>query len=130
MKRSVVFDSGAVIAAERNNPRVWAILNAAYESRSAVVMPATVIAETWRGPRTHPLAAKFLASMNQFPTLDASAAKRTGALLVGGGSITDANVVDVAIRAAPAVVVTSDPHDIRALLRTAASSADVQIQNL
>jgi hypothetical protein len=102
VKRTVVFDSGAVIAAERNDRRIWAILAAAEASRSAVMLPATVIAETWRGTKT----------------------------LAGGGSITDANVVDVAIHAAPAVVVTSDPHDIRALLKSSASSADVQIRGL
>jgi len=130
MRRTVVFDSGAVIAAERNDERIRAIMFAARESRTVVLLPSMVLAETWRGRATHPLAAKFLASMDRFPALDATAAKRAGALLTEGGSIADANVVDVAIRSAPAVVVTSDPRDIRALLRIAASSADVQIRNL
>jgi hypothetical protein len=76
---TIVLDSGAVIASERNDARFAALLAAARKKRVSMLLPATVVAETWRGPSTHPRAARLLGSIDGFPELNLSASKSGGA---------------------------------------------------
>jgi fructose/tagatose bisphosphate aldolase len=77
----IVLDSGAIIASERNDPLIAAILKAARKNRSPVIVPASVVAETWRGPTTHPRASQLFGSIDAFPELSETSARRVGALL-------------------------------------------------
>ena len=124
---TIVLDSGAVIASERNDARFAALLAAARKKRVSMLLPATVVAETWRGPSTHPRAARLLGSIDGFPELDLSAARRAGALLARSGTaaIVDGNVVDVAIAMRPSTIVTSDPGDVIELLQAAGISHEL-----
>jgi hypothetical protein len=117
----IVLDSGAIIASERNDPTLAAILKAARKNRTPILVPATVVAETWRGPSTHARAAHLFGSVDGFPELKEQSARQVGALLALSktAAIVDGNVVAVAIALRPATIVTSDVHDVTHLLKSA-----------
>ncbi len=118
MTRTIVLDSGALIAVERNNTKVVSLLKASRERNATVLIPAGAIAEAWRGGRQANLA-RLLNAAHDIPALDAEAAKRIGVAIAscsGRGTAIDASVVDVALRNIPALILTSDPEDIGNLL--------------
>ena len=117
----IILDSGAIIASERNDPRLAAILKAARKNRTPILVPATVVAETWRGPSPHARAAHLFGSVDGFPELNEQSARRVGALLAISqtAAIVDGNVVAIAIALRPATIVTSDVHDVTHLLQSA-----------
>lgn len=106
----LVYDTGALIAAERDDRRLWALHARALARGVLPVVPATVVAEAWRGGR-QPSLARLLHGC-QLEPLDAERAKRSGRLLntVSVG-VTDATVVEAATRHRAAVV-TSDRADV------------------
>jgi hypothetical protein len=115
----IILDSGAIIASENNDPTLAALLKAARKTRTPILVPATVVAETWRGPSTHPRTASLFGSVDGFPELNEKSARQVGALLATSktAAIVDGNVV--AIAQPPATIVTSDVNDITHLLRSA-----------
>jgi predicted nucleic acid-binding protein len=117
----IILDSGAIIASERNDPTLAAILKAARKNRTPILVPATVVAETWRGPSTHARAAHLFGSVDGFPELNEQSARHVGALLAisNTAAIVDGNVVAIAIALRPATIVTSDVHDVTHLLKSA-----------
>jgi predicted nucleic acid-binding protein len=117
----IILDSGAIIASERNDPTMAAILKAARKNRTPILVPATVVAETWRGPSTHARVAHLFGSVDGFPELNEQSARHVGALLAISktAAIVDGNVVAIAIAVRPATIVTSDVHDVTHLLKSA-----------
>jgi hypothetical protein len=117
----IILDSGAIIASERNDPTLAAILKAARKNRTPILVPATVVAETWRGPSTHARTAHLFGSVDGFPELNEQSARQVGALLAVSktAEIVDGNVVAIAIALRPATIVTSDVHDVAHLLKSA-----------
>lgn len=117
----IILDSGAIIASENNDPTLAALLKAARKNRTPILVPATVVAETWRGTSTHPRAASLFGSIDGFPELNENSARQVGALLALSktAAIVDGNVVAIAIARPPATIVTSDMNDITHLLRSA-----------
>jgi hypothetical protein len=117
----IILDSGAIIASERNDPTLAAILKAARKNRTPILVPATVVAETWRGPRTHARTAHLFGSVDVFPELNEQSARQVGSLLAVSKTveIVDGNVVAIAIALRPATIVTSDVDDVTHLLRSA-----------
>lgn len=131
MIRTVILDSGALIAAEKGEMLLTALLKAVRASEARVLIPSAVIAETWRGTAPHANISRLVNAAHGFPPLDFEAGKRIGTLLgrVSRPSVVDASVADAALRHAPSLIVTSDPKDLRELLNRAAG-ADVRIYSL
>jgi predicted nucleic acid-binding protein len=117
----IILDSGAIIASERNDPTLAAIIKAARKNRTPILVPATVVAETWRGASTHARTAHLFGSIDGFPELNEQSARHVGALLAISktAAIVDGNVVAIAIALRPATIVTSDVQDITHLLQSA-----------
>jgi hypothetical protein len=117
----IILDSGAIIASENNDPILAALLKAARKNRTPILVPATVVAETWRGPSTHPRTASLFGSVDGFPELNEHSARQVGALLAISktAAVVDGNVVAIAIAQPPATIVTSDVNDITHLLQSA-----------
>jgi hypothetical protein len=99
----ILLDSGAIIASERNDAMLGAILKAARKNRTPILVPANVVAETWRGASTHARAAHLFGSVDGFPELNEQTARQVGALLAISrtAQIVDGNVVAIAMRRAP-----------------------------
>lgn len=112
----VVLDAGALIAFERGGMRFAAFALHGAELDATVVIPASVLAQVWRGgPRSARLA-QLIAGCES-DSLDEDRAKEVGKRLGGrvATDIADAHVVCCAVER-EAAVVTSDPNDIEALV--------------
>lgn len=105
----LVYDTGALIAAERDEKRMWALHRRALERGLLPLVPAAVLVEAWRG---HALMARLLRGCEVEP-LEEDAARRSGELLAGcraGVEATDATVVESAMRRGDTVVTSNRSH--------------------
>lgn len=113
----IVFDAGGLIALERNDRRVFALLAAALEEGDRILVPATALAQVIRNPaRQVRLWRMIQHDGTDVVPLDGAQAQAVGALLAATGTsdIVDAHVVVCAQKAGHAVI-TSDPMDLRRL---------------
>jgi len=111
----VTYDSGALIAAERSERRMWARHRAALLRRVVPTVPAPVIAQCWRGTPHQAQLARFLAGC-ETETLDDTRARATGTL-VGRARVTDivdTSVVEGALRRDD-LIISSDEGDLTAI---------------
>lgn len=111
----MILDAGALIAYERRDRRVLARLVAAVDVEEDVVVPATVLAQTWRsGPRQALLARLIKGCL--VDGLDGARARQVGELLGSRDrvDVPDGHVAVLAVERGD-LVLTSDPEDLRAL---------------
>jgi hypothetical protein len=121
----VILDAGALVAVDRRDRMVGAELRVLQRLGTPLRASASVVGQVWRDGRKQANLARVLAGVGIEP-LAKDDGKRIGELLGRAGS---ADVVDahVALLAAPEdVVLTSDPADIRTLLRARGVPARVQ----
>jgi predicted nucleic acid-binding protein len=111
---TTVYDTGVLIAADRNDRNVWADHRARLDAGLVPVTTAPVIAQASRSPRQAQLR-RFLRGCDVVG-FEPGQAHAVGALLAKSGTadVVDAHVVVTAARIA-AVVITSDPDDLTAL---------------
>lgn len=115
--RQVVLDAGALIAFERGDARMRALLREAIAAKANVIVPAGVVAQVVRDrARQVALRALLSAGITRVPPLDRALAEAAGVLCgrTKTTDIVDASVVLVA-RRENARVVTSDEDDLRRL---------------
>lgn len=113
----ITLDAGALIALDRNDRQVIALLARTIERGMRVTIPATVLAQAMRNPsRQARLRRLIRQSSTDLVALDGLDATLVGLLLARSGTadIVDAHVVICAERSGQAVV-TSDPGDIQRL---------------
>ncbi len=111
---TLVLDSGALIALERNDRGMWIRLKAAHLAGSVPVSHGGIIGQVWRGGARQALLARALAGVDVRP-LDDALGRAAGALL---GRARRTDVVDAALVSLANdddSVVTSDPSDLRVL---------------
>jgi predicted nucleic acid-binding protein len=129
--RAIVLDSGGLSALVDGDERVRALMRQANDRDLDVVIPTTVLVEslTGSGPRDARVNALIEHGGSEVPSLDLPTARRAAELRARskarGASVTDAVVAAEGITRGRALVVTSDPTDIRALVG-ASGSVDVQ----
>jgi predicted nucleic acid-binding protein len=110
-------DAGALIALDRNDRRVVAILARCAELGERITVPATALAQAMRHPaRQARLSRLVRQTTTELAPLDGPDATSVGMLLAASGTadIVDAHVVVCARRGSQAIV-TSDPGDLRRL---------------
>jgi hypothetical protein len=115
--KAVVLDAGALIAFERANARMRALVREALKAGARLVIPAGALGQVWRGAaRQAPLRALVKGPTTVVPVLDQVLAEAAGVLCgrAGTSDVIDASVVLVA-RRERAVVVTGDVDDLRRL---------------
>ncbi len=114
----VVYDAGALVAAERNDRRLWADHRVRLEAGVVPLVPAPVVAQVSRSPRQVQL--RRLLRGCEVLALDETTAHAVGQLLGRSGTadVVDATVVTVAI-AEQAEIVTADRNDISRLASVA-----------
>lgn len=114
---TAVLDSGALIAIDRRDRRIGAMLLILQREGVPVHTSAGVVAQVWRDGSRQANLARVLPGVEVVP-LDDVAAKRVGELL-GANRTSDLVDAHVALLAQPqGRVMTSDEPDIKALLRT------------
>jgi len=113
----VTLDAGALIALDRDDRRIVALVARAAETRARLTVPATALAQALRRPERQTRLSRLVRQpTTDVVPLDRVDATNVGRLLAASGTtdITDAHVVICARRASTAVV-TSDPEDLRRL---------------
>ena len=119
--RPVVLDAGALIAFERGDARMRALVREALVAGVRLIVPAGALGQVWRGAaRQAPLRALLKGPTTEVPALDQVLAEAAGVLCgrAGTSDVVDASVVLIA-RRERAVVITSDVDDLRRLDPTA-----------
>ena len=122
----LVLDSGGLIAFDRGDRELAALVEAARRQREQVVTSSGCVAQAWRSGGSHQaLLARLLRGVDE-RALDRHVSRAVGELCADAAS---SDVIDahVALLARDRdIVVTSDTNDIERLLRTAGSSATVR----
>ena len=115
ISRGVVLDAGGLIALERANEEVAALIEGAARLQATVVIPATALAQVWRGGSRSAHLTRVIAHAQTDP-LDEARAKEVGQRLGDRekDDIADAHVVCCALERG-VVLVTSDPDDMKGL---------------
>ena len=115
---TLVLDSGALIALERNERSMWARLKAAEIAREVPLTQGGVVGQVWRGGPRQARLARALQGVDVRP-LDRALGRAAGELLARASSsdVIDAAVVLLAIDGDD--VVTLDRSDFEALVRAA-----------
>jgi hypothetical protein len=111
----ITFDTGGLIALDRNDRRVLALIARAMERGLRITVPATALAQAIRHPARQARLARLIRQPStDLVALDGPDATAVGLLLARAGTadIADAHVVICARRAGQAVV-TSDAADLR-----------------
>lgn len=122
----VTYDTGALLAAERNDRRMWALHAGFLAEEVAPVVPVAVLAEAWRGGARQANLVRLLKMCVSEPMSEAQA-RRVGALagLAGHDDIVDVTVVEGALRRGDAIV-TADADDIRRIASAARARPSVE----
>lgn len=113
----LVLDAGALIAFQRGDARMLALVRLARAGEVVLRTSSAVVAQVWRdGARQVPLVRLLAADVVRESALDPAAARDVGTLCAGTGTsdVVDAHVAVLALRH-DAAVLTSDPVDLRRL---------------
>jgi len=112
---SLVLDSGALIALEKNDRAMWRRLKAALLAKSVPLTHGGIVGQAWRGggPR-QALLARALAGIDVRP-LDERLGRTAGSLLARGDSIDVIDAALVLLAEDGDDIVTSDPEDLEPL---------------
>jgi predicted nucleic acid-binding protein len=107
----VTYDTGALIAAERDSRSIWRLHRRLLDRGMSPTLPTVVLGQAWRGGPQARLS-RLLQGCNVDPLTESQARAAGAALATSGGSdLVDAAVVVTAL-AREDLVVTSDPEDL------------------
>lgn len=107
----VTYATGALVAAERNDRRMWALHAGFLAEEVAPVVPAPVLAEAWRGGSRQANLSRLLAMCGIEPMSEQQA--RDVGVLAGKAAhdhVVDVAVVEGAIRRGDGVVTSNEDH--------------------
>ena len=113
----IVLDAGALIALDRGDKRMIALLQRALAQGRTFRVPAGVVGQAWRDGRRQVTLARFLRSEEvEIVPLDEQLARACRELCAAANSadVVDASPV-IPARARQDAIVTSDPLDLRRL---------------
>jgi hypothetical protein len=116
---SVVYDAGALVAAEANDRRFRTVHLQMLDEGRRIIVPAPVLIQVWRGGGRQAMLTRILRSCVVLPTTEVIA--RYGGVLLAKSRTSDAVDAIVVACALPsdALIVTSDPDDIGMLWNAA-----------
>jgi hypothetical protein len=121
---TIVLDSGALIALERNDRAMWVRLKTALRAGTVPVSHGGVIGQVWRGGSRQALLAKALTSIDVRP-LDDALGRAAGVLLSKAKRNDVVDAALVLLCADDDRILTSDPDDMHALVNAASRDIDV-----
>jgi hypothetical protein len=114
----VTYDTGALIAGDRNDRRMWALHVGFIAEEVVPNVPAPVVAEAWRGGSRQASLARMLAGC-QIEEMTADQARRVGVLAgrADHEEVVDVAVVEGAARRDDYVIVTSNESHIHKVIK-------------
>jgi hypothetical protein len=112
---AVTYDTGALVAADRGERRMWARHRTLLQRREVPTVPAPVLAQGWRGGARQALLARLLVGC-EIEALDDTQARLVGTLAASAGDsdVVDVTVVEGALRRND-LVISSDADDLRSI---------------
>ncbi|MEV0217935.1 PIN domain-containing protein [Streptomyces sp. NPDC050704] len=112
--RTIVYDTGALVAAERRRPDFLALHDELTAARIRPLVPVVVLAQAWRGGPQHQIS-RVLKGCDILPD-DERMGRAAGVACAASGTsdVVDAIVITTAVQY-QAPVVTSDPDDLTQL---------------
>jgi hypothetical protein len=116
-KAGITLDAGALIALDRGDRRMIALLDQALVQNRRFRIPAGVVGQAWRDGRIQAVLARFLRTDEvEIVPLDEQLSRSCGELCGARGTfdVIDASVVILA-RERRDIIITSDPEDLRRL---------------
>jgi hypothetical protein len=122
---ALVFDSGALIALERGDRKIAALLVAAIAGGAEAVTSCACVAEVWRDPARQARLTRALPGFRE-RSLDPLQARACGALLARSATSDVADAALCQLAQDGDTVLTSDPHDIARLLQATGTQARVR----
>lgn len=122
----ITYDTGALVAADRGERRMWARHRALLVRRVVPLAPAPVVAQAWRGGSRQARLARLLQGCD-VEELDDRRARSVGDLLgrAGGADVVDGCVVEGALRRRH-LVVSADADDLLSLARAVGGHLEVE----
>ena len=107
----VTYDTGALVSADHNDRRMWALHAGLLAEEVSPTVPAPVLAEAWRGGSRQASLARFLA-LCSLESMSEQQAKSVGVLAgkADHDDIVDVTVVEGAIRRHDAIVTSNHSH--------------------
>ena len=125
----VTYDTGVLIAGERNDRRMWALHMGFIAEEVVPVVPAPVLAEAWRGGPRQASLARMLAGCDIEP-MTADQARHVGELAgrADHDDVVDVAVVEGAVRRDDDAIITSNESHIRKIV--AATRQPIQIESI
>lgn len=121
----LVLDAGALLAVERGDREVVALLKRELLARRVPLTHGGVVAQVWRGGSGRQARLARLLPGVDVAALDDALGRRAGVLL-GRARATDAvDAAVIAIAADGDMILTSDPDDLRGLAEAAAVHVDI-----
>ncbi len=107
----VTYDTGALVAGERNKRCMWALHAGLLAEEVTPVVPAPVLAEAWRGGARQASLSRVLA-MCEVEPMSEEQARQVGVLAgkAAHDHVIDVTVVEGAIRRRDAVVTSNEEH--------------------
>ena len=123
---ALVFDAGALIALDRGDRAVGALLAVAAQDGADAVTSSACVAQVWRNPSRQARLTRALAGLLEWP-LDAAHARRSGLLLARAGTSDIADAAVALLVRDGDTVLTSDPQDIRLLLNAKGTTARIRV---
>ncbi|MEV6963687.1 PIN domain-containing protein [Hamadaea sp. NPDC051192] len=123
---SIVYDTGALLAAERRDPRFVRLHRNRTVAQVPVFVPVVVLAQAWRGSKQYGLV-EVLKDCEITPDTD-RIGRAAGAACAKSGTadVVDAIVVVTAL-AKGAAVVSSDPDDLRKIAAALGKKLDILV---
>ena len=125
----VTYDTGALIAGDRNDRRIWALHVGFIAEEVVPTVPAPVVAEAWRGGSRQASLARMLAGCD-IVEMTADQARRVGELAgrADHDDVMDVAVVEGAARRDDDVILTSNESHIRKVIK--ATGKRIRIENV
>ncbi len=121
---ALVFDAGALIALDRGDRGVGAMLAAAAQDGIEVITSSACTAQVWRDPARQARLVRALRGVLEWP-LDPPRARRCGLLLSHAGTSDIADAAIALLTQEGDTILTSDPTDIKHLLDAAGTNARI-----
>jgi hypothetical protein len=115
----IVFDTGALLALERDDRAMWTRLREAVKADIPAIVPVAALAQAWRGGPRQARLARAVSDLEpaSFDEVALAAGELCGR--TGTADVVDASVAVVAARPNVTHLYTSDLEDMRRLLRAA-----------
>jgi Ser/Thr protein kinase RdoA (MazF antagonist) len=125
----ITYDTGALVAGDRNDRRMWALHVGFIAEEVVPTVPAPVVAEAWRGGSRQASLARLLAGCD-IEEMTADQARRVGELAgrADHDDVVDVAVVEGAARREDDVILTSNEPHIRKIIK--ATGKRIRVENV